>query len=443
MKMLVQKKNPNNRSQYGIYLLFIISTWLLMFEEPIVRFGDITWVSIFRNVLPLIILLLLVLTSTRAFDARKLVSPFAICGYIFVVSGMIGWAMHKYQTLTVTIFAMYEHIRFWLCVALFFFLLCRLPLRDYAKRVSMHIGILSAFLLISGILDVIFEIWPRQVYRFGFGSIQLFYLHPSNLGAHVIFLLSMLCILRPYLSKVKENNCFVGFFTSPAVNTLMTFLLLLLSVATLRFRLAGLAIFFVILYCYMILWKKKLHAPILFICIAAAFLLGRKRFMAYYFSPIAFTMARGQFAINSLDIAKVNFPFGAGFGTFGSRMAQLHYSPLYYKYHMMVTPGMSPTRPSYACDTFFPSILGEGGWLGMIAYCSLIVLLIVLIFQKQKRAVPGPVTSYAIFTSVILVAFELLEATGTLAFSETYSVSIAMALALALAQCKTEQQRSD
>ena len=182
----------------------------------------------------------------------------------------------------------------------------------------------------------------------------------------------------------------------------------------------------------MIVFRKPLHLPILLGGAAGAFLIGRKRLYDFYFSPYAYTMARGQLAVNSLDIARTNVPFGGGFGTFGSRAAQTFYSPLYYKYYMMTTPGLTPKYPYFACDTFFPAILGETGWTGMIAYAGMIVLLAVMILRDQKSAVAGERSRHALFAGILLLAFELLEATGTLSFSEHYSVLISMALALAI-----------
>jgi len=182
----------------------------------------------------------------------------------------------------------------------------------------------------------------------------------------------------------------------------------------------------------MIVFRRRLNLLAVLAGIAGALVVGWRRLYDFYFSPYAYTMARGQFAINSLDIARKNLPFGSGFGTFGSRLAQVYYSPLYYQYHMMTTPGMSPRRPSYACDTFFPCILAESGWLGLIAYCGLIALLVVWIFRAQKQITARNKVRAAVFVSLILVAFEMLEATGTLSFSETYSVLIALSLAFGL-----------
>ncbi|MBQ3923894.1 MAG: hypothetical protein II696_00060 [Firmicutes bacterium] len=51
------------------------------------------------------------------------------------------------------------------------------PLEKYAKRLFCHVGLLSMILIVLTTVDIIFHIWGRQIYRFGIGSIQLFYGH--------------------------------------------------------------------------------------------------------------------------------------------------------------------------------------------------------------------------------------------------------------------------
>ena len=451
------KQNTDARPGYGTYLFLVVCIWTLTFEEPVTHLG-FPGITLFRNALPILAIIYFIADPYGKGGSKlhTLTSPTALLGFIFAAAGMAGWLINNYQTYSLTVQAMYEHLRFWICIWAFFSLFSDFPLRLYARKLFCHVGVLSAVFISLSAADMLFHIWPRQIYRYGIGSIQLFFGHPSNYGAHCVFLLAMLCLLVPFLNssegagegRLSEegsvSRSHAGGWTREAViASALAAGMLCLVVATLRTRLIGFTVFFVILFIFMIVMKKRLHPGILIVGFLAAFAVGWRRIYFFYFSAEAFTMARGQFATNSLDIAKVNFPFGAGFGTFGSRIAQIHYSPLYYKYHMMVTTGLSPTRPSYACDSFYPMILGESGWLGFAAYILMIVLLIVLIFRLQKAAgsfdgiAQGralSISRMAVFTAFILMLYELSETTGTLAFSETYSVAIAIALGLALRQ---------
>lgn len=427
----ITEEGKKNKTSFVLFLVLIITILLLFFEEPITRLG-LSFVTLFRNFLPIMAAIVFIFHAIQnSAYWKKLLSPYFICGSVFAISGIIGWIPNNYQTFSITAQTMYEHLRFWLCLYLFMEVFRLLPMEKYAKTFFFPIAILSTGIVLCCAADMIFYIWPRQMFRYGTSSLQLFMGHPSNLAAHVIFLIAMLCMLFPYL---KAQTGVKSFFCISSL--ILSFLMLGCVFMTLRVRLFGFIAFFFVLYIYMILFKKRLNLPIILVGIAGAAAVGWRRFYDFYFSPYAYTMARGQFAINSLDIAKNNFPFGSGFGTFGSRMAQLHYSPLYYKYKMVDTLGMSPDHPAYACDTFFPCILAESGWLGLVAYCGMILTLFIYILQSQKKNARSLITYYAIFTALILLAYELLETTGTLAFSETYSVLIAIPFALALLKCR-------
>lgn len=62
------------------------------------------------------------------------------------------------------------------------------------------------------------------------------------------------------------------------------------------------------------------------------------------------------------------FPLGSGFSTFGSGEAAKNYSPLYYQYGWENKFGMSPTDTAFLNDTYWPSLLGQFGYIGLLLY---------------------------------------------------------------------------
>ena len=432
MKELMKKVKSKLPPSYGLYLLMLVCVYLLVFEE-VLRGQNVLLSPVLRTFLPFTaVFYFLIRASRNPKHFSKLTSPWVILAALFLICGFIGYLFHRYQTLFVTAGGMYEHIRFWLCLYLAIEFFQAFPLARYARRLFIHLSLMSALILLASYLDLRYNLWPRQIWRFGIGSLQLAFGHPSNLGGACVFLIAMLLILHPML-RTKDGS----FSILCGINTLFTFGLLAVVVLTLRFRLLAFAALFVVLYFWMIILNKRLNIIVIAICAAAAFAVGWKRFYIYYFSPFAYTMARGQFAVNSIRIANRFAPFGSGFGTFGSRFAQVYYSPLYYQYDMMLTPGVSPEHPNFTCDGFFPSILAESGWLGFAAYLGLLLLLAVMIYRLQKNSAGSRLLAYASFTAVILFCYELLETTGTLAFSEIYSVMISLALGAALSLRKS------
>ncbi len=431
IKSLSKLKNSFS-AEYAVYFIIVVSMYLLFFEEAAARY-DILIPSVFRNLLPMGAAILFIRELSFAEKpSRLLLSPYIVFGLLFSIFGMTGFILFRYQSFGITVRALFGHLRFWVC--LYFFIRCgqMLDMRRRAKRLFGHTAFLAITLCALSYIDFFAHIWPRQIYRYGIGSIQLFFGHPSNLGARSVFLIAMLCVLRPSLSSEDSGKT-----RRQTACTVLIFCLLLVTLMTLRFRLFGWVAFFLVLYLYMLAIQKELNTPVILAGAAAALLIGGRRLYTYYFSPAATTMARGQMALKSLYIARDHFPFGSGFGTFGSRHAQIYYSPLYYRYHLTNVAGLSPEHSNYACDTFFPAILAESGWFGFAAYLGLILTLLISVLKEVRQAGRLHLSPYPGFAAIILIAYELVETTGTLAFSETYSSLIALALGLAIAALRS------
>ena len=75
-------------------------------------------------------------------------------------------------------------------------------------------------------------------------------------------------------------------------------------------------------------------------------------------------LARPMTYKTALLILKDYFPFGPGMGTFGTYAAAVHYSPLYYSYHLNEIWGLSETFSDFVADAFYPT-LAQYGVLGV------------------------------------------------------------------------------
>lgn len=62
------------------------------------------------------------------------------------------------------------------------------------------------------------------------------------------------------------------------------------------------------------------------------------------------------------------FPFGSGLGSFGTAAAAKEYSPLYYKYKLNRIWGLTPEKPMFLADSFYPT-LAEYGIVGIFLFC--------------------------------------------------------------------------
>ena len=107
---------------------------------------------------------------------------------------------------------------------------------------------------------------------------------------------------------------------------------------------------------------------------------------------------RGLIYKYSIKIANDHFPLGTGFGRYGGEISTKYYSPVYREYDLEKHYGFNPERDrvNYARDTFWPMILGETGYFGLMLYVILILGLFVPFFKKSDN-------KYILYTRAILI----------------------------------------
>lgn len=105
---------------------------------------------------------------------------------------------------------------------------------------------------------------------------------------------------------------------------------------------------------------------------------------------------------DSVILAIAAFPFGVGFGRFGSFMASQEYSPEYIALGYPNIYGLAPgERGPYLSDTFWPAIVGEAGVIGVIGFAAAVFVLARQGF-KLSRSTEDP---YVRWAGVVLVAW--------------------------------------
>lgn len=106
--------------------------------------------------------------------------------------------------------------------------------------------------------------------------------------------------------------------------------------------------------------------------------------------------------LGSFEVARDDFPFGAGLGRWGSWMSRVHYSPLYYEYKVNRIRGLKPTNPVNATDTFWPQIVGELGVIGTLGYIGFLGCLALGLWRAAARHRTGILRIFALGTGMIL-----------------------------------------
>jgi hypothetical protein len=119
-------------------------------------------------------------------------------------------------------------------------------------------------------------------------------------------------------------------------------------------------------------------------------------------------VARIRLTLDSPGVALQHFPWGAGFGRFGSGIARQNYSPEYLALGYPKIWGLGPTEESgkFLTDTFWPAVLGEAGFFGLIAYA----LALLAIWKFIRRSTPTSREPWTLFLKLtcLLWTIELL-----------------------------------
>ncbi len=121
------------------------------------------------------------------------------------------------------------------------------------------------------------------------------------------------------------------------------------------------------------------------------------------------SFARPVLYATSFLIFLDHFPFGTGLASFASYRSIEPYSGVYAEYGIDKVWGLSPTKPDFICDAFYPS-LAQFGVVGLSLFIWLWVYIIRLL-GALTRLLPS-VNKYVYASGMMAVAFVLIESTS-------------------------------
>lgn len=243
--------------------------------------------------------------------------------------------------------------------------------------------------------------------RYGLKSYNFIFL---NAGLFAMYLNLYLFILT---IDLKNNS----YSKKKIVFILIT---LFLMATTLRTR----SYAYILLYAFMLVriavireFKLKWYHVIMGIIIAA--IIGKSSLELYFKNN---NTARSTFATTSVELMKKEFPIGTGFATYGTDVAFRYYSNIYYKYHFEAVHGLSPSDGGFSHDTFWPAIIGQFGFLGLIVY--LIMLFLVFKFIYQKWFIEEQHNKYNYLAIIFLIFVTCVSSIATSVFFHFSTVGI-------------------
>ena len=323
---------------------------------------------------------------------------------LLVICGLYSNIRFKYQPMIIILSDLILVLKFFV-VYFMAEIILKKDVDKYGKMIVNNLKIIIVVFMGLTILNYVSNIFPVDDIRYGIKSNQLFYSHPTLLAAICIF------ILASYIRYEKK------------INSKYVFLIIFVILTTLRLKaIGGIAIIFMMAL-YVDKKNKKITLTkwgiLALICVALAY-----QQIEYYFIIID-DSARAMLASTSVKIANNYFPLGTGFGTYGSYFSVVEYSPIYTMYGLDKTYGLVKGRAFFASDNFWPMILGQFGYLGIILYCIAIYMIYLKIQKSYKIE-----DKYIYISKMICLAYLMISSSSESAFVNSFAIPMAILLAM-------------
>ncbi|WP_394554189.1 hypothetical protein ACDF64_06420 [Agromyces sp. MMS24-JH15] len=266
----------------------------------------------------------------------------------------------------------------------FAFALAQLEWREKDLRIAVRAGVIAILLLlVTAVCNLIAPVpWtmtftgrPPVGYYGGIPAVSGPFQHPAAFGRLAAVFAVAVFVYRYTVRSSAWNAVLLVLTAGMAFLTFrvksLVGLLAALGVLTLRFARP------------MLLWVAVAFGPLLLILLAPPLL---EFIGADVDTYIIEDSARSTITMGSLDVAANYFPFGAGFGRYGSYTASEYYSPEYVVRGFEHIYGLGRGDDGrFLNDTQWPAIVGETGWIGTIGF----VIGTAVAGCSLFRAVPG------------------------------------------------------
>ncbi len=350
-----------------------------------------------------IVAVLLIMTIYVAITRRIRLLPVELVlliGYaVFVVFGVISSIVYWMQSWTIAVMDLFVCSRF---VLMYF--ITRILVTEETDRDQLLLdlaGVCRFFAVVTALLalhDLVMSPFFRQFeFRYFMRSMALFFPHPTYM-AHAC--LTGAAVLMAANGKETRKPIYRR-------NMFCILLLALLMCVTLRVKAIAGAACILIFYFILIRWKVRSNGLLIGAGGGLALFIGIDQFNFYFKNTNAEDIVRAKLHVDAIDLAGRYFPFGTGFGTFGSSAAATHYSPLYYE---LGYTSINGGTGRFLSDSFWPTVIAQTGWIGTIGFLGVIVCFLILIFRAKKTH------NYMFWSMLSLMAYLVITSVAESAF---------------------------
>lgn len=274
---------------------------------------------------------------------------------------------------------------------------------DSIERIYNSLLVLSKLIIFFSILLVI----PNQLFdwdlggkgsRFGLVSFAF----P---GMHVAFTIGLVALMVSLLSiKYKKNILWI-------------ILAAIVGLSTARFKAFGWELFSIV---YIFFQSRNMKLLPVIISVFGVIGVFSFAFDSYFLDD---GTSRAMEMLAALSILKDYFPYGAGFGTFGTTMSFQFYSDAYELYGLSQRYGYMETAGVF---------IGDGGWSTQFAQFGVIgtLIFIIIIYVICKTTIVNADKKGNIIPAVFIVSYLILASVSERIFSGDIAPYIAIVMVI-------------
>ena len=325
------------------------------------------------------------------------------CMIILFVVGIAANIIYKYQVvpaIVADILLVFKGFISYVSITIIF---NNISLEKYSNIINNTLRVISVLSFIMILTNYFFNIFPTKDIRFGLPSQRLLFTEPTYLAT---FAISVMILLTFFIKNYKKNIYF-------------SILMSIVVCSTFRSKAIMFIAIYLLLYILIIIKDFRLNTKSIFgVGIVAAVAGGNQ--ILRYLSNIDW--ARPRLMVKSFEVAMDHFPIGGGFATFATWNSGVHYSPLYYKYDLSNTWGLQPDFYMFVGDTYWPAILGQFGFIGLISVVVILIMIYKNICINKDK--------YKYFQQLSILLYLLVLSTGETSFMSPVATLLCVIMAI-------------
>lgn len=236
----------------------------------------------------------------------------------------------------------------------------------------------AKFFLCSGLIcAIVSQFINIGMTEYARGGIKSFYF---TIGFQHLFSILVLCALLIILSKKFD------------------FRYVFIAIVQMMLTLKGPSIIWSVSIMFILYYfkkdRKKISKWVYVVLLIFCIVFGQFQIQNYFLND---TAPRVVLLNYGLKTALTYFPLGSGFATYGSPVAANYYSPLYQLYGFNNKFGMSKMDTSFLNDNYWPTILGQFGFFGLIIALVIFVNFFNFVMKSKLRKDLKAVTISCLF----------------------------------------------